>query len=229
MTRSGELSLQDMLSRQHRMHVCVQVRTLHDNANYFRRKLLDRGLHVLGDWDSPVMPIMIYHPAKLPIVSRLCLERGVAVVVVGFPATPIVLTRARVCISAAHTTEDLDYALHVLSEVTDVSMMKYGIHTPLPPPRPHPLDPGSVPPPGTTHPGQRTEPLRTGDSQSTPAKPAAAAASTPVTKGSKSKSKTATTQAAATITPLSKPVTRSSTASGRNGVNSIAPMALKAH
>lgn len=46
--------------------VCVwwlwQVRQLHENANYFRRTLLDMGLHVLGDWDSPVMPIMIYQP-----------------------------------------------------------------------------------------------------------------------------------------------------------------------
>jgi hypothetical protein len=39
-----------------------QVRQLHENANYFRRRLLDMGLHVLGDWDSPVMPIMIYQP-----------------------------------------------------------------------------------------------------------------------------------------------------------------------
>jgi hypothetical protein len=42
-----------------------QVRQLHTNANYFRRRLLDMGLHVLGDWDSPVMPIMIYQPGRL--------------------------------------------------------------------------------------------------------------------------------------------------------------------
>uniref|UniRef100_A0A7S0S4U8 serine C-palmitoyltransferase n=1 Tax=Chlamydomonas leiostraca TaxID=1034604 RepID=A0A7S0S4U8_9CHLO len=135
-----------------------KVRLLHDNANYFRRKLLDMHLHVLGDWDSPVMPIMIYHPAKLPIVSRLCLDRHLAMVVVGFPATPLVMTRARVCISASHSREDLDYALHVLTEVADVCMMKYGVHTPLPPPFPHPRDPGCVPPPNAACPGQRSAP-----------------------------------------------------------------------
>ena len=102
----------------------AQVRQLHDNANYFRRRLMDMGLHVLGDWDSPVMPIMIYHPAKLPAVSRLCLDRHIAMVVVGFPATALLLTRARVCISASHTEEDLNYALEALEDVADICMMR---------------------------------------------------------------------------------------------------------
>ena len=37
----------------------------------------------------------------------------VAVVVVGFPATPLLLSRARICISASHTREDLARALEV--------------------------------------------------------------------------------------------------------------------
>ncbi len=40
--------------------------------------------------------------------SRECLDRGVAAVVVGFPATPIIESRARFCLSAAHTKEMLD-------------------------------------------------------------------------------------------------------------------------
>ena len=78
-----------------------------------RRRLLEMGLHVLGDWDSPVMPIMIYYPSKLPVFSRMCFEHNVAMVMVGFPATPVLLVRARLCISASHTQEDLDYALEV--------------------------------------------------------------------------------------------------------------------
>lgn len=34
-------------------------------------------------------------------------------VVVGFPATSLLLVRARICISAAHSHEDLEYALEV--------------------------------------------------------------------------------------------------------------------
>ena len=39
----------------------------------------------------------------------------VAVVTVAFPATPLLLARARICISASHTREDLNKALEVTS------------------------------------------------------------------------------------------------------------------
>lgn len=40
--------------------------------------------------------------------GREMLKRNVGVVVVGFPATPIIESRARFCLSAAHTKEILD-------------------------------------------------------------------------------------------------------------------------
>ena len=33
---------------------------------------------VLGDNDSPVMPIMLYNPAKVPALSRECLKQNVS-------------------------------------------------------------------------------------------------------------------------------------------------------
>lgn len=42
-----------------------------------------------------------------------CLQRHIAMVVVGFPATALLMSRCRVCISASHSREDLDYALEV--------------------------------------------------------------------------------------------------------------------
>ena len=42
----------------------------------------------------------------------------VAVVTVAFPATPLLLARARICISASHTREDLIKALEVNSCIT---------------------------------------------------------------------------------------------------------------
>jgi hypothetical protein len=41
----------------------------------------------------------------------------VAVVTVSFPATPLLLARARICISASHTKEDLVKALEVSSYI----------------------------------------------------------------------------------------------------------------
>lgn len=40
--------------------------------------------------------------------GREMLRRNIGVVVVGFPATPIIESRARFCLSAAHTKEILD-------------------------------------------------------------------------------------------------------------------------
>ncbi|PWA83672.1 long chain base2 [Artemisia annua] len=97
----------------------------HENSNYFRSKLQKMEFDVLGDYDSPVMPIMIYNPAKIAAFSRECLKRNVAVVTVTFPATPLLLARARICISAAHTREDMVNALEVMGKVGDMVGIKY--------------------------------------------------------------------------------------------------------
>mmetsp|Transcript_13963 Transcript_13963/g.16862 ORF Transcript_13963/g.16862 Transcript_13963/m.16862 type:complete len:487 (-) Transcript_13963:457-1917(-) len=90
---------------------------LKENSNWMRTELRKVGCEVLGDYDSPVMPLMLYNPAKIPAFSRECLKQNLAVVVVGFPATPLLLARARICISAAHTRKDLEYAVQVITEV----------------------------------------------------------------------------------------------------------------
>jgi serine palmitoyltransferase len=50
----------------------------------------------------------------------------VAVVVVGFPATSLLSSRARFCISAGHTREQLERALDSISDIGDRLMLKYG-------------------------------------------------------------------------------------------------------
>ncbi|KAH0892835.1 hypothetical protein HID58_055264 [Brassica napus] len=98
---------------------------IRENSNYFRSELRNMGFKVLGDVDSPVMPIMLYHPAKIPAFSRECLRENVAIAVVGFPATPLMLGRARICISASHSKQDLIKALEVISKVGDLTGVKY--------------------------------------------------------------------------------------------------------
>ena len=68
---------------------------------------------------------MLYSPAKIPAFSRECYDRGIAVVVVGFPASPLLLSRTRFCISAAHTRKDLDWALERIEEVCEAVGLKY--------------------------------------------------------------------------------------------------------
>jgi len=102
-----------------------KIAALRDNSNYFRMRLHDMDLHVMGQYDSPIMPVMLYNPTKIAAFSRECLKRGLAVVVVGFPAVPILMSRARFCISAGHTREDLDRALEEIDEVVDILKLRY--------------------------------------------------------------------------------------------------------
>eukprot|EP00565_Helicotheca_tamesis_P006583 CAMPEP_0185736318 /NCGR_PEP_ID=MMETSP1171-20130828/27513_1 /TAXON_ID=374046 /ORGANISM="Helicotheca tamensis, Strain CCMP826" /LENGTH=631 /DNA_ID=CAMNT_0028406881 /DNA_START=197 /DNA_END=2092 /DNA_ORIENTATION=- len=106
-----------------------KLASLRDNSNYFRMRLVDMGLHVLGNYDSPIMPVMLYNPTKIAAFSRECFKRGLAVVVVGFPAVPILMSRARFCISAGHTREDMDKALKEIEEVADLLKLKYAKST----------------------------------------------------------------------------------------------------
>ena len=75
----------------------------------------------------PLQPVMLYHPGKIAAFGRLTLARGIAAVVVGFPATPLLTSRARICISAAHTREDLDRAIAALQEVAEECALKYNV------------------------------------------------------------------------------------------------------
>ena len=100
-----------------------RIQTLARNSRYFAAKLREMGFIVYGH-DSPVIPLLLMNPAKIPAFSREMLDRGIAVVVVGYPATPIITSRVRFCISAAHTIEDMDYALEQISIVGDLLLLK---------------------------------------------------------------------------------------------------------
>ncbi|XP_063804278.1 serine palmitoyltransferase 2 [Pseudophryne corroboree] len=105
-----------------------RVEQLAENTRYFRRRLTEMGFIIYGNSDSPVVPLMLYMPAKIGAFGREMLKRNIGVVVVGFPATPIIESRARFCVSAAHTKEMLDQALSKISEVGDLLQLKYSRH-----------------------------------------------------------------------------------------------------
>lgn len=95
------------------------------NAKYFRQHMKRMGFIVYGNDASPIVPMLIFLPARLCTFSRMCKARGLAVVVVGSPATTITTGRARFCLSAAHSQEDMNLALSMISEVGDQMGLKY--------------------------------------------------------------------------------------------------------
>ncbi|KAI8393711.1 pyridoxal phosphate-dependent transferase [Radiomyces spectabilis] len=101
-----------------------KIKQLAENSLYFAARLRQMGFIVYGDHGSPVVPLLLFNPAKIPAFSRELLKRGIAVCVVGYPATPIISSRARFCLSASHTKDDIDHALETISEVGDLLMLK---------------------------------------------------------------------------------------------------------
>ena len=70
-------------------------------------------MHVLENIDIHLFSFNIVIILFSSSFSREMLRKKIAVVVVGFPVTSIVESRARICLSASHTKEMLDY-VHLL-------------------------------------------------------------------------------------------------------------------
>jgi len=66
-----------------------------------------------------------HNPAKMPAFSHEMLKRKISVVVVGYPATPLISSRARFCLSAAHNKDDLDRLLAACDEIGTVLQLKF--------------------------------------------------------------------------------------------------------
>ncbi|KAL5463711.1 hypothetical protein EMCRGX_G032636 [Ephydatia muelleri] len=101
-----------------------RIAQLAENARYFRKRLREMGFIIYGNDVTPVVPMLIFEPGKVTMFSREMLRRKISVVVVGFPATTIVESRSRMCLSALHTREMLDLALKEIDEVGDMLVMK---------------------------------------------------------------------------------------------------------
>ena len=97
------------------------------NSRYLRLGLKRLGFIVYGHDDSPIIPLLLFNPGKISAFSREMLKHKIAVVVVGYPATPLISSRARFCVSAAHTKDDLDRLLSVCDKVGDLLQLKFSI------------------------------------------------------------------------------------------------------
>jgi glycine C-acetyltransferase len=93
-----------------------RVARLRENADYFRKSLLEMGLRPLPG-ETPIVPIILGETAKAIRASELMLDEGVFVTGFGHPVVPQGEARVRCQISAAHSKEDLDFALAAFKRV----------------------------------------------------------------------------------------------------------------
>ena len=89
---------------------------LHENTRFFRGEIPRTGFDVLPG-EHPITPIMLYDAAKAARVAEALLERDVYVIGFSFPVVPQGKARIRTQVSAAHTREDLEFALEQFAAV----------------------------------------------------------------------------------------------------------------
>ena len=93
-----------------------RVTTLRENAQYFRAAIIEAGFNPLAG-DTPIVPIIVGETADAIRMSELLLDEGIFVTGFGFPVVPQGTARLRCQISAAHTRDDLDYAVRAIKKV----------------------------------------------------------------------------------------------------------------
>jgi glycine C-acetyltransferase len=91
---------------------------LEDNTRYFRENIKKAGLSI-KDGVHPIVPIMLGDAALSQKVAARMLEKGVYVIGFFYPVVPQGTARIRVQISAAHSKEDLDFAINAFKEVKE--------------------------------------------------------------------------------------------------------------
>jgi glycine C-acetyltransferase len=88
---------------------------LMDNTRYFREKIAGVGLEVLPG-EHPIVPIMFGDAMPAVKMAESLLEKGVYVIPFSFPVVPKGKARIRTQVSAAHSKEDLDFAVEKFAE-----------------------------------------------------------------------------------------------------------------
>jgi glycine C-acetyltransferase len=91
---------------------------LEENTKYFRAALTERGL-TIKPGVHPIVPIMIGDAAKSQKFAALMLEKGVYVIGFFYPVVPHGTARVRTQVSAAHSREDLEFAVKAFAETNE--------------------------------------------------------------------------------------------------------------
>ena len=89
---------------------------LRENTRYFRQAMTQAGLTILPG-EHPICPVMIGDAALAGKMAARMLERGVYVVGFSYPVVPQGKARIRTQVSAAHTQEDLKFAVEQFAAV----------------------------------------------------------------------------------------------------------------
>ena len=91
---------------------------LEENTKFFRAALSERGL-TIKPGTHPIVPIMLGDAALSQRFASRMLEKGVYVIGFFYPVVPHGTARIRTQISAAHSREDLEFAVNAFAETNE--------------------------------------------------------------------------------------------------------------
>jgi glycine C-acetyltransferase len=89
---------------------------LWSNVAFLRRRFAEEGIDI-GKSTSQVMPVMVNNDAKVFAVAEKIQDGGLFLQPVTYPAVPKHKSRLRISVSAAHSEEELEFAVGVIARV----------------------------------------------------------------------------------------------------------------
>ena len=110
---AATLEVIDMLSESTALRDKLEA-----NTHYFRKGMKDAGF-AIDDGDHPIVPVMLGDANLAQNMSKQLLEEGIYAIGFFFPVVPKEKARIRTQISAAHSKDDLDKAIHAFAKVRD--------------------------------------------------------------------------------------------------------------
>lgn len=109
----GTLKALDLITRTTELRDRLEANTQH-----FREAISQAGFEIVQG-EHPIVPIMLGDAALAGQMAERMLDEGVYVIGFSYPVVPQGKARIRVQVSAAHSTEDLDFAVAAFRSVRD--------------------------------------------------------------------------------------------------------------
>ena len=91
---------------------------LKENTRFFREEMTKLGFDILPG-THPIVPVMLGDAKLAQSMAARLLEKGVYVIGFSYPVVPVGKARIRTQISAAHSREDLEFAIRMFAEVKE--------------------------------------------------------------------------------------------------------------
>ena len=94
------------------------MKRLWDNTNWWKKALADEGFDTMGS-ETPITPVFVGDEAKAQLMEKMLWDEGVYALAIVFPTVGRGKARLRTMPSAAHSQEDLAFALQAFKRVRD--------------------------------------------------------------------------------------------------------------